>query len=176
MAAPRKSPRRETDEHLKAFEYWLSVGANLNHQTIELVAEKFKRCERTIRYWWTDFNWRDRADVDSIVDKHREELLAKVDEIVIKSREDLLEISSEALDQFQQALRAHKVPVRRIMDFINLAKLQLTMQGQPTGDETNITIITAIPRPRQEVDGEVFQNGTGELEVNPEALPPHEED
>ena len=51
------------------------------------------------------------------------------------------------MKQFEEKLDNGEISVTNPQDFVNMAKIDQTLQGQPSGDETTINIITAIPRP-----------------------------
>lgn len=164
---------KEDRIHVKAFEYWYATGGGSTGQAVSrAVTEKCGVSQRTFWNWYKRFNWKARAIErnEALADKLAEAVIAET----LKTREELLQIVHLCIEEFEQNLRTGRVKILDVADFDKLLKLHQLLVGERTGDETTINIITAIPRPRQEVDGEVFQNGTVQ-EVKIE-LPSHKEE
>lgn len=137
---------KETLDTARAFEYWARISEGRSgNPVLDKVAKAFHRTGRTIRRWHTEFDWRERYDeiVKEVGELQREQTV----QILLKTRQDYREIIAEGIDQFKANLRRQKVQLTQVRDFEILAKLDLIMQGESTGDETKIVIITAIPRP-----------------------------
>lgn len=148
---PVSTVKRERKQHREAYKLWAATsGGKATERAFAAVGKEIGFCSRTIQNWYVSFGWRGRfrAQLEEAQGITLEDL-AKVGILDGEplEPEDYRKIIAKLVRKFQYYVDNAIVSVSSIADFERIAKLDLAMQGKPTGDGAHITIITAIPRP-----------------------------
>ena len=132
-------------KHQTEFDYYYKLG---NHRSYRLVAEQFKKTERTINRWAQDENWQFRVqqrDIDIAKEDEKRVIEEVLDEKArarkdIKAQTDMLRIEiSSILKQIKESKGAAFFQVKNIYEFNQLTliyerltKLDLLLVGEDT--------------------------------------------
>lgn len=136
-------------KHIEAFQFWCRMcDGKMDPESKERVAKFAKVSTRSIEYWHSSFNWQERYEQQLRIAAGLEE---DPNRITPMSSDDYRRVIAKGISQFEEQLDLRKVPTDKIADFVKLVNLDRTIIGQSTSDGTNIVIISAIPRPGQEL-------------------------
>lgn len=139
----------ERIKHIEAFQFWSRMcNGSLDAESKQRVADFAKVSTRSIEYWYKSFNWQDRYEQQLRITAGLEE---DSDRVMPMSSDDYRRVIAKGISQFEEQLDIRRVRTDKIADFVKLVNLDRTIIGQPTSDGTNIVIISAIPRPGQEL-------------------------
>lgn len=168
--------RPESKRHIETFEYWYSLGGgSLTRKIVREVAEKMGINVRTFYIWYKKYGWKERRDRrnQSLKELYQE----KQEELALVTIEEYRQIIARAVSEFKKNLESGKVVMDSTMDLERLARLDFLLQGKPTGDETQITIVTGIPRPKKiVVDAEVIDTELSGDTEDTNAIESHDAD
>lgn len=141
--------QHERLKHIEAFQFWCRMcNGRFDGEAREQVARFAGVSRRSIELWYQSFDWQERYKQQLRIQAGLED---DPDRIKPMSSDDYRRVIAKGISQFEERLDMRKVRVDRIGDFVKLVNLDRTIIGQPTSDGTNIVIISAIPRPGQDI-------------------------
>lgn len=114
----------ESLRHLKAFEYWISLG---DKRTYKSVAEEFKVSECTIFKWAHSFNWKERLEERQ--QEYAKKLALDSDKKLLEYRKKNIERLEATLQLYDKKLAEGKVDVTQLPDILKVIELQAKLTG-----------------------------------------------
>lgn len=173
---PRSSRiQTETLKHRKAYEMWARNGGGAGLAPLQIIADEFDVTLRSIKQWYASFDWRIRWK------RLEQRIMTKeakmTEEILLLTKERNRELIAQLVASFEREFLEGLVDVTKIADYERLIKLDLTLQGERTGDETEIIIISNVPWPGTLAPEEthIYERTAEELQTNKPSLPEHTE-
>ena len=118
---------KETLRHKEAFNYYYSLG---NERKLSSVAIQFKVSERSVFKWSTEFNWQGRVQERDA--KISDKLDKATEKEVFLTKQDWRELIRKTVDIYREKLKTKQIVINSPRDLETLAKLDLTMIGEPT--------------------------------------------
>ena len=161
--------RTESLPQASAYLIWRASGAVAGNGIVNLIADhpRIKTTARTVYGWMRLYEWKRRAKEDknlstddistylwggfdaesigSILDDTRTEEELENDGAL--SKVEYRRVIRRAIKDFIDALEAGRVKIETVADMERLAKLDRFLQGDTEEINTQINIITGIPRP-----------------------------
>ncbi len=136
-------------KHIEAYQFWSNMcNGSLDAESKERVAKFANVSTRSIEYWHKSFDWQKRYEQQLRIAAGLE---VDPNVVVPLTSDGYRRVIAKAISQFEEQLDLKKVHINKPADFVRLVNLDRTIIGQPTSDGMNITIISAIPRPGQEL-------------------------
>ncbi len=136
-------------KHIEAYQFWSNMcDGSLDGESKQRVADFARVSTRSIEYWHQSFKWQERYEQQLRIAAGLE---VDPNVVVPMTSDGYRRVIAKAISQFEEQLDIKKVRTDRVADFVKLVNLDRTIIGQPTSDGTNIVIISAIPRPGQEL-------------------------
>lgn len=137
---------KETLRHREVFEYYYSLGEK---RGLRKVGQKCDVSRSAVGKWSKAFNWQERVEQRDI--ENAKKLEAEVNKAVVSSKADYRALIKKVVKEFEDRLEAGKIRIAKPEDLSIMAKLDLLMMGEATEKEKQeITIISAVPRPKDE--------------------------
>jgi transposase-like protein len=118
---------KETLRHIKAFDYYYSLG---EEKSLTSVARKFNVSKQTVTKWNKSFNWQHRVEQRDI--ENGKELEKKTNNAIVNSKADYRALIKKTVDEYKERLRLGRIKISRPQDLESLAKLDLLMMGEAT--------------------------------------------
>lgn len=119
-------PRRETDRHGSAWEYWYALG---HGRSIAEVAKRFHVSVQAVNGWRSAFSWDRRlADRERVVSGLVAEKCAEEE---AQSRADYLKLCRATVIKYAEAIQGGKLIISP-SDFDRIARLEQLLRGKAT--------------------------------------------
>jgi len=122
MAIPRI--KKETLQHKKAFEQYLSLGDKRSYAKL---AKEIGVTVQTIQKWGASFNWQKKIE-----ERERElaiELVKQTDKQILKDKIRYRELIQKSISVFETKLANNQVDINTVKDLSELIKLDLGIMG-----------------------------------------------
>ena len=146
--------KTETLNHREAFDYYYSLGVS---RSINQVAVKFNKSERTIHNWAKAFNWQKRIEQRDIEIANR--LEEKTNEIIVdekaKYREEIkqyMQFIRGIMIASQEKIKKKEISINESSDmnslmlaYERLLKLDLLLMGEATDRSENTLPLIILP-------------------------------